>query len=54
MSKKIRPSLTAEQKKNLAYKRKKGVLIAVIIILALILATEVGVLIVNLIKQTGA
>lgn len=54
MAKKMRPSLTPEQKKHLAFKRKKGVLVVIIVILSLVIVAQVGFLVIDLIKQAGA
>ncbi len=53
MAKKMRPSLTEEQKKHLAYNRKKGVLIIIIVLLSILIAVEVGFLIFDLLNQAG-
>ncbi|HKM02911.1 MAG TPA: hypothetical protein VJZ31_03190 [Bacilli bacterium] len=53
MAKKIRPELSKEQKKHLAYTRKKGILIVFIIALVALIGVEVVLLIGELIKLAG-
>lgn len=50
MASKIKPALTPEDKKRIAYARKKGVLIVVIIALSLLIVVELGFLVAELIK----
>lgn len=53
MAKKLKPTLSPEQKKALAFKRKKGLLIIVIIILSSIVLLQIGFLIYDLLGKAG-
>ncbi|MGE4341714.1 MAG: hypothetical protein AB7E23_01265 [Bacilli bacterium] len=53
MAKKIRPALTLEQKKHLAYKRKKGVLILIIVLLVALVGVEIVMVVAELIGLAG-
>jgi len=50
MAKKLRPALTLEQKKHLAYKRKRGVLVLIIVLLVALIGVELVLLITELVK----
>lgn len=53
MAKKMRPALTLEQKKYLAYKRKKGVLILIIVLLVALVGVEIVMVVAELIGLAG-
>lgn len=50
MAKKMRPALTLEQKKHLAYKRKRSVLVLIIVLLVALIGVELVLLITELVK----
>lgn len=54
MAIKIRPALTQEEKKRIAYSRKKGVLIFTIILLVGVILVELGFLVAYLIGLAGS
>ena len=54
MASKIRPALTQEEKKRVAYSRKKGVLIFTIVLLVGVILVELGFLVAYLIGLAGS
>ncbi len=53
MAKKMRPALTEEEKKHLAYLRKKGILIILIVLLVAMVTIEVILLLQELVEIAG-
>lgn len=53
MSAKFRPALTNEEKKRIAYSRKKGALICIIILLVGVILVELGFLVAYFIRLAG-